>query len=553
MDEQAELRLRFRERERARHKTARDFVAALPLATPSDNEDRPLDECFCFEVYEGTTHVAVRTPCNHVFGRSCLTSWCVTSAATSNKCPICRAVMFDDGRSIIEGRMGEIREQELRQLMRQFNQYNETTRQITRQLNESQTFSRGPRPSLRPPPGFENHLLRHGSNRSQEEPRVEQLRQRRGATQSTETQLQSPSGMQRLSNSQGSVVVEAHRHRVRRDRGEPYDPELIARADRLLGIAPEIRQHRGQETQEYRVLPPTQLALPQEFTWHRIPTWRIRTSPNVPGDGASSGPPRGNANPSRNSARSVQEQERDELQRRRRHYRELLKDLNAQGVRFAQHERELRHEIQGTLDEIEAQLSPQAATYLAVAEDLTRRGSGNEVEPRRAAEPEGHAFYPGTGRQDGLDPRGRTQYPTIVEMQRVERQRQMIDAMRQEGQRQEVLINSLRQEREELQKAEEQLQKALDSLRQAEERRDELVRNRQDLGRFWDPRELWQQMEEQRREAREALRQAEARRDTIEQERDQRRERLWLSVTDRRRNNQGEDHEHRGDREPSLD
>jgi hypothetical protein len=72
------------------------FVNNLPIAASSTNQGEELDECFCSVDYDRLEHVAVRTPCGHVFGRSCIRRWCNLLDGNSNKCPICRNELFSD-------------------------------------------------------------------------------------------------------------------------------------------------------------------------------------------------------------------------------------------------------------------------------------------------------------------------------------------------------------------------------------------------------------------------------------------------------------------------
>lgn len=48
----------------------------------------------CLQAIDTAEHVAVRTSCQHVFGKSCLTKWIESSQANSAACPVCRTVLF---------------------------------------------------------------------------------------------------------------------------------------------------------------------------------------------------------------------------------------------------------------------------------------------------------------------------------------------------------------------------------------------------------------------------------------------------------------------------
>ncbi|CAI6336282.1 unnamed protein product [Periconia digitata] len=59
-------------------------------------EEREQNECFCKESHDDT-HVAIVTSCKHVFGRDCLLIWCESIATETKTCPMCRAVLYEEG------------------------------------------------------------------------------------------------------------------------------------------------------------------------------------------------------------------------------------------------------------------------------------------------------------------------------------------------------------------------------------------------------------------------------------------------------------------------
>lgn len=59
-------------------------------------EDIPEDETFCSickEPYDSEEHVAVKTSCQHIFGKSCLVEW-INSGQQGTRCPICRGALW---------------------------------------------------------------------------------------------------------------------------------------------------------------------------------------------------------------------------------------------------------------------------------------------------------------------------------------------------------------------------------------------------------------------------------------------------------------------------
>ncbi|KAF1919655.1 hypothetical protein BDU57DRAFT_441275, partial [Ampelomyces quisqualis] len=66
--------------------SARTFLDAL----------EPIECIICHDGYN-EAHQPVTLPvCKHVFGLPCLRTWTLSSNRGHNRCPICRAVLFDD-------------------------------------------------------------------------------------------------------------------------------------------------------------------------------------------------------------------------------------------------------------------------------------------------------------------------------------------------------------------------------------------------------------------------------------------------------------------------
>ncbi|KAF2752163.1 hypothetical protein M011DRAFT_482898 [Sporormia fimetaria CBS 119925] len=94
----------------ARRDRATQFIATLVF---------PTERCsICFEsmalINVDRDHHAVRVPCGHWFGRSCIEAW-VMSPKCPNTCPMCRAEMFekdDEGESEEEEESEESDEEE---------------------------------------------------------------------------------------------------------------------------------------------------------------------------------------------------------------------------------------------------------------------------------------------------------------------------------------------------------------------------------------------------------------------------------------------------------
>ena len=77
------------------------FLNSLPIVASNNLSNEKDENCpICMEPYGclyGNSEWPVRLPCNHIFGKLCLTKWMKSSArnAKNNACPICRTVLIE--------------------------------------------------------------------------------------------------------------------------------------------------------------------------------------------------------------------------------------------------------------------------------------------------------------------------------------------------------------------------------------------------------------------------------------------------------------------------
>ncbi|PVH97707.1 hypothetical protein DM02DRAFT_684488 [Periconia macrospinosa] len=73
---------------------AQAFIDGLPAAVRDPGSEDIWTECICSEEYS-EEHPAVRLPCKHVFGKSCIEKWCKSAnQGAEKKCPYCRNQLF---------------------------------------------------------------------------------------------------------------------------------------------------------------------------------------------------------------------------------------------------------------------------------------------------------------------------------------------------------------------------------------------------------------------------------------------------------------------------
>ncbi|KAM0799606.1 hypothetical protein BDR22DRAFT_963704 [Usnea florida] len=76
-----------------------NFLRQLPLIPPSTlPEDKPVCH-ICYEPYVHPlpTEMPTVLPCQHIFGRKCISQWIIPSQGRpKNTCPMCRSELFDD-------------------------------------------------------------------------------------------------------------------------------------------------------------------------------------------------------------------------------------------------------------------------------------------------------------------------------------------------------------------------------------------------------------------------------------------------------------------------